>query len=450
MSNPLSCCDPCATVPPVNVPGAPGVSGMNGTNGLPGGNAYTVTITPTPPANFAIPSVSGNVTISVADTAWMVPGQIVIVQGPANFKVISVTSPTTAVIQFVSNAGDLPPGSIIAVGAGVAPSAVGISAFTNTTSDFVIPNIGSTVPVFVVNSSWVEAGVTVYINGDWFVVDSAPPNSTTMVLRYANVTSNVHGGMAFNVVAGSKIVFGGYNGENAYTLIIAPAVATPTPVGTNVTVNVANSDWMVVGSNVVIGDVSWGKATYQVVSLPTPQSATLTFLGYPGDVASGVTMTVGSRVSVCGVLVPVETHSGIGTGVAFVINAVQRLINLSGAAPTITLGGPGTYALYSVAQYQYTDAYKGHNPPCNVTTAIYRSNNIVGFLANAQTVWTATDQDLTAAQSRTAAYAVLPCIIYTTTTSGDVLELWGWYSGVIDGGTISAVEASVVAIKLSM
>ena len=45
------------------------------------------------------------------------------------------------------------------------------------------------------------------------------------------------------------------SGENAYTLVIAPTVATPTPVGTNVTVNVANSDWMVPGENVIIGGV---------------------------------------------------------------------------------------------------------------------------------------------------------------------------------------------------
>ena len=435
------CCQPCATVPPVNVPGAPGNDGAPGAPGTPGVNAFTIVTT-----GFIIPALMNNVTVDVANTSWMTIGQVLVIQGPANFRVMSIPSTTSVVLQFLSNPGDLPSGSAIGANATVSASGFGESAFTFTTADFTIPPIGNTVTVNVIQSDWMAAGISIYIAGDWFTVSSIP-SLTSVILTYANVVSNVNAGNT--VTSGAKMITSGHNGENAYTLTIAADQVIPA-LASNVTVNVANSDWMVVGSNVVIGDASWGKATYQVVSLPTSQSATLTFLGYPADAAPGVTMTTGSRVSVCGVLIPIETHSGIGTGVDFDLTITQQILALSGSQPTITLGGPGTYALYACAQYRYTNSYHGHNPPATVTTAIHRFNNTPAFLALAQTVWTATDQDLSAAQSRTAIYAVLPCIIYTTTTLGDVLELWGWFSGLIDAGNISATEASIVAIKLSM
>lgn len=376
----------------------------------------------------------------------MTIGQTLVIQGPANFRVVSIPSTTSVLLQFLSNPGDLASGSSIGANATVSASGFGESAFTFTTADFTIPLIGNTVTVNVIQTDWMAAGISIYIAGDWFTVSSIS-SLTSVVLTYANVTSNVNAGNT--VTSGTKVITSGHNGENAYTLIIAATQVIPA-LAANVTVNVVNSDWMVVGSNVVIGDVSWGKATYQVVSLPTSQSAELTFLGYPADAAPGVTMSVGSRVSVCGVLVPIETHSGIGTGVDFDLTITPQILALSGSQPTITLGGPGTYALYSSAQYRYTNAYKGHNPPASVTTAIHRLNNTPAYLTLAQSVWTATDQDFSLNQSRTAMYSVLPCIIYTTTTTGDVLELWGWFSGLIDGGKISSTEASVVAIKLSM
>ena len=446
MSTPSDCCTPCATVPPVNVPGAPGNDGAPGANGTPGGNAYTVTITPIPPANFVIPNVMGTVTAWVADTSWMVPGQIVIIQGPANFRVISVSSPNTAVLQFVANAGDLPPGSVIAVGAGVSPSAVGISAFTHTTSDFIIPAIGSTANVFVINSEWVEAGVTVYINGDWFVVDSTPPNTTEMVLRYANVTSNVHGGINYNVVSGSQITFGAPNGENAYTLIIAPTVATPTPVGSNVTVNVANSGWMVAGENVIIGG-PWGSATFQVVGTPaTPTTALLKFLGYPNDVAPNVTMTVGSRVAVCGLLYTNETHDATAAGTEYVVDITPQLLAFGTTNPSITLGGAGTYLITGRVRYDYK-AYDGTGATPTVTTLL--NSSTLGPISNSNSSWVGLPEDYSLQAYVTAHCVPLNPVVYVTGTAGDVIEVWGSYNIGPTGGHIVAREATIVAVKLA-
>lgn len=110
-------CVPCCTTPlSVNVPGVEGPPGSDGTNGL---NAFSLTT-----ADFVIPAVSSNVTISVNDSQWMAIGQIVVASGPATFQVVSKGSTTSAVLKFLGYSGDLSPGATITAPAVISPAGV--------------------------------------------------------------------------------------------------------------------------------------------------------------------------------------------------------------------------------------------------------------------------------------------------------------------------------------
>jgi hypothetical protein len=125
------CCLPCPT-PPVNVPGAEGPSGTNGTPGTDGVSSFTITTAP-----FSLPTALSNVTVTVANSTWMAPGQNVFISDGTNlgnFKVVSLPSSSSVVLEYLDYAGDSGTGVTINTGASVVPSgltgAAGTSGFT--------------------------------------------------------------------------------------------------------------------------------------------------------------------------------------------------------------------------------------------------------------------------------------------------------------------------------
>jgi hypothetical protein len=125
------CCQPCPT-PPVNVPGPEGSGGTNGVAGADGVNAFTITT-----ASFSLPSAAANVTVSVANSTWMTPGQNVFISDGsnlANFTVVSIPSSNSVALEYLDYTGDSSTGATINSGAGVSPSGLiganGTSGFT--------------------------------------------------------------------------------------------------------------------------------------------------------------------------------------------------------------------------------------------------------------------------------------------------------------------------------
>lgn len=124
MSNTLNCCSPCSTVQPAQIPGLEGVPGLDGTDGI---NAFTHTS-----ADFVVPNAGDTVSVTVDSSAWMVIGQGVIVgigvdgvgNGPAHFRVSSLPSSTSVVLEFANQAGDLIAGDSVGAGSTVSPAAI--------------------------------------------------------------------------------------------------------------------------------------------------------------------------------------------------------------------------------------------------------------------------------------------------------------------------------------
>lgn len=111
------CCTPTVSV---NVPGAPGTDGTNGADGAPGVNAFTLLT-----ANLTLPAVNSDVTASVANSSWMVVGQVLIANDgttQGNFKVVTVPSGTSVTLTFLGYSGDGSPGVSINSGGTVSPA----------------------------------------------------------------------------------------------------------------------------------------------------------------------------------------------------------------------------------------------------------------------------------------------------------------------------------------
>lgn len=83
-----------------------------------------------------------------------------------------------------------------------APGAAGINAFTITTADFDVPNIGQEVTVQVGNSSWANVGQNIFIVGAGTFSVSSKPGSGSMIVSYLNYAGNTHAGETVSAGAG--------------------------------------------------------------------------------------------------------------------------------------------------------------------------------------------------------------------------------------------------------
>jgi hypothetical protein len=120
MSAPLFCeprCCPTTTTATTGSPGAPGAAGADGADGSDGLNAFTITT-----EDFVVPAIGANVTITVDDSVWAVPGQNVFVEGAGYFEVVSKPSITTMQLEYLDYEGNTHATDNISAGAQVSPS----------------------------------------------------------------------------------------------------------------------------------------------------------------------------------------------------------------------------------------------------------------------------------------------------------------------------------------
>lgn len=116
MSAPSNCCCPCHDIETVDVPGVEGDPGEDGTNGTDGVNAFTITT-----ADDNLPAVSGSVTIDVADTSWMVLGQILFIENWGFVEITAILSSTEVTVENLGYSVNAAPGTACGIGAGVSP-----------------------------------------------------------------------------------------------------------------------------------------------------------------------------------------------------------------------------------------------------------------------------------------------------------------------------------------
>lgn len=334
-----------------------GDPGADGEVGSPGINAFTQTT-----ADFIIPSVGGSVTISVENSEWMSIGQLIYVGQAGSFTVSAKPDATSVTAQNNGYQGNLDPDANVTTGKGVSPSgAVGLSGtsgHTTTTAAYAQPAIGETVEVAVVDSNWMATGLTVYIaTGGYYLVQSRP-SSDSVILQNTGVADNAIEG---EIVAQSRIVSSagvtgsqgadgnpGQDGRNAFS--VTTELFTQPGANSNVTVAVQNSTWISLGQTVYVRD----GGTYEVSGIPTTTSVTLKNLGYPGNAASGATISNGRNISPSGL----KGEAGEGTpGKNAFTNTIQTFSQPdSGSTVTISVGSTEWMAI-GQAIYIYTGGY---------------------------------------------------------------------------------------------
>ncbi len=172
----------CTEIQSVAVPGPEGPDGSDGANGV---NAYSIVT-----ADFVVPPIGSDVTVSLDNGIWMVQGQYVVFDGPATFQVVSVNSATSITLTFLGDPGDVTAGSTITTGMGVSPAGRnGINAYSTLISDLLIPAIGANVNAVVENASWMVPGQNAVFEGP-ATFEVVTVNSLTGVtltfLGYAN------------------------------------------------------------------------------------------------------------------------------------------------------------------------------------------------------------------------------------------------------------------------
>lgn len=145
MSSPSPCVPCCTTPQTVAVPGPEGVGGADGLDGV---NAYSLLTTP-----FTSDGTT-TWTLGVSSSAWMVPGQIIVIgdatNGPVHLRVVSVPNATSVIAVELNYAGD-GIGDAIPVGSKVAPSGGGIAMYSGS-STLIAGTKTVSVPVLTANS----------------------------------------------------------------------------------------------------------------------------------------------------------------------------------------------------------------------------------------------------------------------------------------------------------
>ena len=131
-------------------------------------------------------------------------------------------------------------------------------------------------------------------------------------------------------------------------------------------------------------------------------------------------------------------------GTAYQLTNTAALLNFGTTDPVITITKPGTYLLLSRAELDYNGATFAASR--TVTLKLRRTNNTAADVANALlTVGT----EIVTTVTNTFGDFALPPVIYTTVNSNDIIQLFGDVSVVPTAGSLDAVSADIVAIRLT-
>ena len=232
----------------------------------------------------------------------------------------------------------------------------------------------------------------------------------------------------------------GTNGTNAYTFTTADF--TVPAIGATVIVFVDDSGWMVVGQPIFI----FGPSNWTVSSITNSTTVVLTFLGLAGNVAPGATISSGAGVSPGGTQGTLSNLSVYGSGTVYTLTATPALLTLGTTTPSLTITAAGTYLLYATVRYDLA-AWK--STLMTLTTKLRRTNNTAADVTATSTGYAIVDTSAAAVTSTLAVFD-LPVVQYVTTNSNDIIQLWGSLSAVASvSGTVTAVEASIVAVKIA-
>jgi len=239
----------------------------------------------------------------------------------------------------------------------------------------------------------------------------------------------------------------GSNGFNAYTTV-SIANTVPASVGSTVLLDVVNSSWMVVGQPIYVE----GGSNYVVTAIPSSTQVTLQWKGFEDDAAALSAIALGAGVSPGGSQA-VTTHTRLtvyASGDPYPMKVTSELLDFGGTDPSLVLNEAGTWLIFPRARIDYFNAtyaaatYLDEVP--TFTLVLRETLNTNLNLDDSSTTFQM--RDVTTAYF-TAQTTNLPGVVYKTTSTTDRIQLWGSVSALPSTGQIWAVEADIVALKIS-
>lgn len=137
------------------------------------------------------------------------------------------------------------------------------------------------------------------------------------------------------------------------------------------------------------------------------------------------------------------SHSSVySSGTTYTLTTSTAKIDFGTTDPSITIPAAGTYLILANLKIEYSGLTTALNA-CSFK--LRRTNNTAADLTNAVTSFNVPAVTLL---TGTGGDVDIPSIIYTTSNSDDVIELWGNRSAGLTLGAINVGEASIVAIRL--
>jgi hypothetical protein len=219
--------------------------------------------------------------------------------------------------------------------------------------------------------------------------------------------------------------------------IVATDILVDT-IGVSYVLSFDQTVWMAVGQTVVAD----GPYTFKVVSVGSLTTATLEYLGYPGDITG--TIPAGARVSPAGVLsvIPPPLVSE-AAGTSATITDTAGILDFGTTDPSLTINAPGTYQIFAQVELLYS-AWK--STAITLTISLERTNDTPAQLCKSDIILPNT---AAAEITQPLLSLLLPVAVYTTTVDTNIIEIWGELSGPASvSGSVLASAAKITAVKL--
>lgn len=112
-------CNQCTTPDVVRYPGLTGDTGDSGSDGANGVSSFTITTD-----QFIVPAIAGTVTVSVANSTWMVPGQVIYIQNAGYYEVSSKPDTVSVIVENLGYTGNAVATTVIPTSQLIAPSGI--------------------------------------------------------------------------------------------------------------------------------------------------------------------------------------------------------------------------------------------------------------------------------------------------------------------------------------
>ena len=142
--------------------------------------------------------------------------------------------------------------------------------------------------------------------------------------------------------------------------------------------------------------------------------------------------------------VPLNYLSVYAAGTAYSLTASNAELVFGTTSPSLTINTAGTYLIQGRANLKYNAATFAAAQ--TATLLLERTNNTPGAIANSNT---ANQLRILTTTTDSAGIIMMPPVIYTTVNSNDIIQIYGYLSAIPSAGSVQAVEACILATRLS-